>query len=136
MKRSSITHKEGAPGKFERFWNSLFTYAYDCDRFSTLVVNETFFIAAALVLAWLCSLTTLLEVKALAWIALVILILGELYFLISFYIGIQTFILSQIRKNRENRNSKRSISSSAKTQNTTPSKKPHRRNYHISNRRF
>ncbi len=122
---------------FERFWNNLFTYAYDCDTLSTLLVNETFFIASALVLAWLCSLTTLFKVKILAWIALAVLILGDLYFLISFYIGIQTFILSRIRKSRSGHTDMQSYGSGKTVQKKSASaKKPRRRDYKISNRRL
>ena len=137
MSRADASPRGNNPGKFERFWNNLFTYAYDCDTFSTFVVNETFFIAAAIVLAWLCSLTTLLEFKLLAWIALAVLILGDLYFLISFYIGIQTLILARVRKRRGEQAETRSSGFARKTvEKPAPSKKPRRRNYRISNRRL
>ena len=137
MSRAGASPGGKKHGKFERFWNNLFTYAYDCDTFSTFIVNETFFIAAAIVLAWLCSLTTLLKYKLLAWIALAVLILGDLYFLISFYIGIQTFLLARVRKRRGGRAETRSSGSAQKSgEKPVPAKKPRRRNYRISNRRL
>ena len=127
-------------GKFSRFWNRLFTYAYDCDNGKTFFVNETFFISCALVLAWFCTLALDIPSRIVGWTALVILCIGEAYLLISFYLAITTLAYTKFHRNRVQREAAEASASSGgkngKKQREPVRKPQNRRNYRINNKRL
>jgi len=137
-KKKGAGTPEKKPGKFERFWNQLFTYAYDCDNPQTLIINEVFFVVAGIIFGWLCSLTVHLNNKVIVWIALVVMVLGELYFIISFIVGMTTFFLSMIHRKREEkmRERPRNASAAQSAHHASGDRKKKKRQYKISNKRF
>ena len=133
-KKSAKQPKKDKPGKFERFWNKLFTYSYDCDNPQTTFINETFFVILAIVYAWFCGLSVKTGSTVVVWIAIVALILGELYLLVSFFIGLTTFFLAWIRRRRRLKYGTEDYQAIPKEKKDR--KKPKKRGYKISNRRF
>ncbi len=135
--------------KFDRFWTNLFTYAYDCDNPTTLLINETFFIISGIVFTWLCSLVRFLNSIALGWVAVVLMLAADLYFVMSVFIGLTTYFQALIRKKRIEKGvipANRRGSEKAKAavppkpvaaeKPAALKKKAARRQYKISNKRF
>ena len=128
--------KPEQPGKFERFWNQLFTYAYDCDTPQSLIVNETFFIVLGIVFAWFCGLSLRTGSKLLVWIALAVMVIVELYLIVSVFIGLTTFFLSLIRRKRIERYGSPDRPTPRTTDEPQKKEKKQRRKYKVNNRRF
>ena len=129
-------------GKFERFWNELFTYAYDCDNFRTLFVNESFFAVLGLLAYWLFTLSYRTNSQVIIWIALVLLVIVELYIVTSLFIGLTTFFLTMIQRKRRkkhgdaHRNASSGTSAKGAANKPAAKAKPARRKYKVSNKRF
>ena len=144
-KKTPVSAAPEKKGKFERFWNELFTYAYDCDNFRTLFINESFFAVLGILVYWLFTLSFRTNSQAIVWIALVLMAIAELYIVTSLFIGLTTFFLSMIqRKRREKQGdvsrkaaSKPSAKPAAKqAAKPAPKAKPARRKYKVNNKRF